>query len=175
MFFDFLFGKKSPASESTNSNQDNGARGAVAPGTHIAYSPELVGELKQEHQQLVECFTQIGIAFNDGDLTETCRQMDNFRGGLLTHLLKENVRFYIYLEHALAGDASSHALVHQFRHEMDGIGKAVIAFLAKYADLAKNPELVKSFRADLATVGGVLVQRVRNEEENLYPLYLPAY
>lgn len=175
MFFDFLFGKKPPTPETTPSQQNHGTRGSVAPGTHIAYSPELVAELKQEHQQLLECFTRIVTAFGAGDLAETCREMDGFRGGLLTHLLKENVRFYIYLEHALVNDPSSHALVHQFRHEMDGIGKAVIAFLTKYADLAKNPELAKSFGADLETVGGVLVQRIRNEEENLYPLYLPAY
>lgn len=172
--FGFLFGKKEE--ETRPSQQQSAARpGAMAPGTHIAYSPELVDELKQEHQQLIAVFQGIAEAFGEGDLAETCRRLETFRGGILAHLLKENVRFYIYLEHALAGDPTSHALMHQFRHEMDGIGKAVVAFLTKYSEMATKPELAASFGADLNAVGSVLVQRIQNEESNLYPLYLPAY
>lgn len=172
--FSFLFGKKQEEAVQQQA-QANQKDGAVAPGTHIAYHPELVAELKHEHVQLVECFQGIAESFSAGDLAETCRRLETFRGGILAHLLKENVRFYIYLEHALAGDSVSHAMMHQFRHEMDGIGKAVIAFLSKYSEMAQKPELAKTFGADLEAVGGVLVQRIRNEEENLYPLYLPAY
>lgn len=174
MFLDFLFGKKAPAPAPTPSAPETPAA-AVAPGTHIAYHPQLVGELVQEHRNLLACFNAIAQAFESGDLPATCRELEHFRGFLLAHLLKENVRFYIYLEHALAGDATSHALVHQFRHEMDGIGKTVIAFLGKYAELAKNPALAASFAGELGGIGEVLIQRIRNEEDNLYPLYLPAY
>ena len=178
MFLDFLFGKKKSASVPTADEPAAPAKaapGAVAPGTHIAYHPQLVDELIQEHRKLLDCFKAIGQAFEGGDLAATCRELEHFRGGLLAHLLKENVRFYIYLEHALAGDEASHTLVHQFRHEMDGIGKAVLAFLGKYADLAKNPALAASFASELGSIGEVLVQRIRNEEDSLYPLYLPAY
>ncbi|MCG2576703.1 hemerythrin domain-containing protein [Dechloromonas sp. XY25] len=172
MFLDFLFGKKksvpAPAAGEPAAPAQ-AAPGAVALGTHIAYHPQLVDEL------VLDCFNAIGQAFEGGDLAATCRELEHFRGCLLAHLLKENVRFYIYLEHALAGDTASHTLVHQFRHEMDGIGKAVLAFLGKYADLAKNPALAASFAGELSSVGEVLVQRIRNEEDSLYPLYLPAY
>ena len=174
MFLDFLFGKKNPAPAPAPAPVPS-APAAVAPGTHIAYHPQLVGELIQEHGNLLACFNAIVQVFENGDLAATCRELERFRGNLLAHLLKENVRFYIYLEHALAGDATSHALVHQFRHEMDGIGKVVLAFLGKYAELAKNPALADSFRGELGGIGEVLIQRIRNEEDNLYPLYLPAY
>lgn len=175
-FFSFLFGSKEETPEQpVAAPQAAQAAGKHAPGTHIAYSASLVDELKQEHQQLVTCFQAIAAAFASGDLVATCREMENFRGGLLAHLLKENVRFYIYLEHALIGDTSSHALVHQFRHEMDGIGKTVVAFLGKYAVMAEQPALANTFGKDLAAIGDVLVRRIRNEEDNLYPLYLPAY
>lgn len=174
MFLDFLFGKKSPAPAPAPS-ADVAPAAAVAPGTHIAYHPQLVGELIQEHRNLLACFNAVAQAFDSGDLAATCRELEHFRGALLAHLLKENVRFYIYLEHALAGDATSHALVHQFRHEMDGIGKVVIAFLAKYAELANTPALAESFPGELGGIGEVLIQRIRNEEDTLYPLYLPAY
>ncbi|HXE40374.1 MAG TPA: hemerythrin domain-containing protein [Azonexus sp.] len=175
MFLDFLFGKKDPASAPAPVASAPDVPAAVAPGTHIAYHPQLVGELVQEHGNLLACFNAIAQAFDGGDLAATCRELERFRGNLLAHLLKENVRFYIYLEHALAGDTTSHALVHQFRHEMDDIGKAVLAFLGKYAELAKNPALAESFRGELGGIGEVLIQRIRNEEDNLYPLYLPAY
>lgn len=176
MFLDFLFGKKKANPEPQASTHANNApQGSVAPGTHIAYSAELVPELIGEHRKLLECYQHVNDAFSSGDLYETCRQLDHFRGGLMAHLLKENVRFYIYLEHALANDTASHTLVHQFRHEMDGIGKAVIAFLTRYANLATDPTLAASFAADLQAIGRVLVQRIENEEQNLYPLYMPAY
>lgn len=173
MFLDFLFGKKDPAPAPVPSAP--AAPAPVAPGTQIAYHPQLVGELVQEHGKLLASFNAIAQAFEGGDLAATCRELEQFRRLLLAHLLKENVRFYIYLEHALASDANSHALVHQFRHEMDDIGKAVLAFLGKYAELAKNPTLAESFRSELGGIGEVLVQRIRNEEDSLYPLYLPAY
>lgn len=174
MFLDFLFGKKNPAPAPAD-NPSPAPAAAVAPGTHIAYHPQLVAELVQEHRQLLADFNAVAQAFERGDLTATCRELEHFRGSLLAHLLKENVRFYIYLEHALAGDAASHALVHQFRHEMDGIGKTVLAFLGKYAELAANPALAASFTGELGGIGEVLIQRIRNEEDTLYPLYLPAY
>jgi hypothetical protein len=58
---------------------------------------------------------------------------------------------------------------------MDGIGKAVLAFLSKYRDLDTQPNLAVSFRSDLDAVGKVLVERIEREESTLYPLYLPAY
>src|SRR6185369_15651412 len=101
MFLDFLFGKKDPASAPAPVASAPDVPAAVAPGTHIAYHPQLVGELVQEHGNLLACFNAIAQAFDGGDLAATGRELERFRGNLLAHLLKENVRFYIYLEHAL--------------------------------------------------------------------------
>jgi iron-sulfur cluster repair protein YtfE (RIC family) len=147
----------------------------TAPGTQIGYHPQLIQELEHDHQQLLAVFTQITAAHKAGDLSKTASLLNNFRSGLSAHLLKENVRLYIYLERALAKDPSSHALVHQFRTEMDGIGKAVLDFLARYRHIADDPSLAGSFGADLAAIGNVLVQRIRSEEDTLYPLYLAEY
>lgn len=179
MFLDFLFGKKKSAEAAPVDSSPTDAPAAdaalAAPGTHIAYHADLVDQLKADHQTLLATFGAIGRAYAAHDLTETSTQLEVFRGQLMAHLLKENVRFYIYLEHALAGDPTSQSLVHQFRHEMDGIGKAVMAFLGKYRLLAVDSSLAGSFGADLATIGDVLVQRIRSEEDTLYPLYLPVY
>lgn len=174
---DFLFGKKKTAPETRPSAQDSppAATGQSAPGTSIHYNPDLVAQLKAEHQALLTTYGRVKQSYETGAIAETSAHLEHFRSQLMAHLLKENVCFYIYLEHALAADPSSQALVHQFRHEMNGIGKAVMAFLDKYRQIAVDTSLAGSFGADLASIGSVLVQRVRNEEDMLYPLYLPTY
>ena len=147
----------------------------AAPGTAIRYHPELIGKLKQDHQGLLAMFGAIQAAFKEGRLQAVVEHLDAFRAAIQSHLLIENVRLYIYLEHSLAGDETSHRLIHDFRHEMDGIGKAVVGFLAKYRDLNVDSNLIASFGRDLEAVGKVLVDRIQREESTLYPLYAPAY
>lgn len=177
MLFDFLFGKKKADEQASQPipTATPAPSAQAAPGTTIQYSPELVAQLKADHQTLLATYVRIKSAHEAGNLAEISAQLASFRSQLMAHLLRENVRFYIYLEHALAADPASQVLVHQFRHEMDGIGKAVMAFLDKYRNIVIDPSLAGSFGADLASIGSVLVQRVRNEEDTLYPLYLPVY
>lgn len=177
MLFDFLFGKKRPPETEAGrvSPQPMAAAGGQAPGTHIAYHPNLIDQLKADHQKLLGIFGNILTAFKAGDLAGTANLLEEFRGDIQGHLLTENVKLYIYLEHALRQDEESHSLVHGFRHEMDGIGKAVLAFLGKYKNIASQPDLAASFGPELEQIGEALVARIKREEETLYPLYLPAY
>jgi hypothetical protein len=57
---------------------------------------------------------------------------------------------------------------------MDAIGKAVVHFLEQYRELETHPHLLQTFITDLDAIGKVLVKRIRNEEEILYPLYAPV-
>lgn len=177
MLFDFLFGKKSPPEAEVRrvSPQPMSAAGGQAPGTHITYHPNLIDQLKTDHLKLLAIFGNILTAFKAGDLAGTAKLLEEFRGNIQGHLLTENVKLYIYLEHALRQDEESHRLVHSFRHEMDGIGKVVLAFLSKYRNIASQSDLAASFGPELEQIGEALVARIKREEETLYPLYLPAY
>lgn len=178
--FDWLFGKKehvqsvasAPLKVPVASPEPRPAvSGAVAPGTAIHFHPELVGKLQQDHQALLRLYTQTRTAARSGDVVQAARHLEEFRILLQDHLLTENVRLYVYLEHTLAKDASSHQLIRSFRHEMDDIGKAVVAFLNDYRDLAQHPEFSQQFSEALEGIGKVLAERIRREEETLYPLY----
>lgn len=147
---------------------------AMAPGTRIHYSAELVDKLKGDHRKLLELFLGVKAAGEAGDMAMAAARLEDFRAELQGHLLTENIRLYVYLEHALAHDADSHGLMRSFRHEMDEIGKAVVGFLSKYRELASNPVLATTFVPDLEAVGKVLVERIRREEDTLYPLYMPT-
>ncbi|MDE2584415.1 MAG: hemerythrin domain-containing protein [Betaproteobacteria bacterium] len=174
-FWNFLFDGKKPAADAPAAAAPAPQAAQQAQGTQIAYNPELVPRLQAEHRHLLELFGEIGRVFQSNDLATTAARLEQFRGAVLDHLMTENIRFYIYLEHSLKHDADSFELMHGFRHEMDGIGKAVLAFLSKYKDIAGQPNLAVSFGSDLKQVGEVLVGRIRREEETLYPLYMPAY
>ena len=175
--FDWLFGRKEHvhSGDAAVSREPEAPLAevaeTVAPGTAIRFHADLVAKLTQDHQQLLKLFTQTQAAARSGDVIVAARCLDEFRILLQGHLLTENVRLYVYLEHALVKDAPSHQLIRSFRHEMDGIGKAVVQFLNDYRDLAEHPEFVQEFSQALDGIGKVLVERIRHEEETLYPLY----
>ncbi|MCL2524773.1 MAG: hemerythrin domain-containing protein [Betaproteobacteria bacterium] len=173
-FLDFLFGRKRKDTQEQVLEKPEEAP-KHAPGTQISYSPDLVPQLHEEHQKLVEIFGMINTAFAKNDLPLTAKFIDEFRRDIQAHLLTENIRFYIYLEHSLEKDSESLYLVHSFRQEMDTIGKAVLAFLSQYKDIGTRPDYALPFGRDLEEVGKILVDRIRREEETLYPLYLPIY
>lgn len=182
--FDLIFGKKKrpagtpavapaepPPRKSWRPEAPPVGGAGSAPGTAIHHDPALIELLKADHRLLLELFGGIGQASRTGDLAGVERRLDQFRAALQDHLLKENVRLYVYLEHLLKDDPASHELMHGFRHEMDGIGRAVVRFLGKYKGIAGQPALAAGFPADLEAVGEALVGRIRREEETLYPMY----
>ncbi|AYH43052.1 hemerythrin domain-containing protein [Azoarcus sp. DN11] len=146
----------------------------AAPGTQIRHDPALISTLKQDHAALLKIHSAIAAALDAGRFDAVRSRLDEFRSALMDHLLKENVRLYVYLEHFLRQDEVSHRLMREFRHEMDDIGRVVVDFLGKYKDLGHRPELARTFRQDFTAIGEALVNRIRREEEILYPMYLPA-
>ncbi len=146
-----------------------------APGTDIAYDPELVDSLKGDHQALLVIFNNITAAFKKENYTKVAGELKEFRTLLQSHLLTENVRFYIYLQRQLAGSHLDTELILGFRKEMDGIGRAVIRFLDKYESIDTDTALTASFEGELTQIGQVLGERIKKEEEVLYPLYRAEY
>ena len=143
----------------------------VAPGTRIRFHPQLVTQLSAEHRLLLSLFGETSNAAAHGNVALAAERLEAFRVALQGHLLTENIRLYVYLQHMWADDPSSYELIHDFRHEMDAIGKAVMGFLTKYKELARSPELLRAFAHDLAGIGKVLLSRIEREESTLYPLY----
>ena len=57
------------------------------------------------------------------------------------------------------------------RHGIDDIGNVVVKCPAASRDLARHPEFAQQFSEALDGIGKVLAERIRREEETLYPLY----
>lgn len=174
--FDLLFGNRKNAEAPTKAPAvvtpaAPVGTAASAPGTRIYHDPELITSLKEDHRRLFNNFHAIGAASKAGDLVTVQNLLGQFQTMIQDHLLKENVRLYVYLEHVLANDLTSRQMMHGFRHEMDGIGRAVVGFLEKYKLISAHPELADSFSTDLGGIGEALVARVKREEDLLYPMY----
>jgi len=145
----------------------------TAPGTEIHYHRDLVPELLNDHQILLKRFGEIAEAERRGEFHRLPGLLEEFGSLLRGHLLKENVKLYIYLQHALANDPDNAALIQGFRTEMHGISRTVTKFLKHYGQKEWDGQRREQFGADLDKIGEVLVRRIQTEEEVLYPLYLP--
>ncbi|MDP2430585.1 MAG: hemerythrin domain-containing protein [Pseudomonadota bacterium] len=145
---------------------------ATAPGTHIHYDPRLVTHLIEDHRRLEKLFGGIVTASQARDVDLMTRNLGLFGNAIREHLLTENVRFYVYLQHT--GGAEQAAVVHGFQHEMRGIGKALTSFLFRHSERETWDDAAWSeFARELDEIAQVLTRRIATEESSLYPLYQP--
>ncbi|MBU0594025.1 MAG: hemerythrin domain-containing protein [Pseudomonadota bacterium] len=174
--FEFLWKwKKAATQEEARQPESNATPSqAVAAGTQLHYDPNLVPNLVSDHHALLGIFGEIAAAMEQKNMPRTKEKLGEFGDALRGHLLKENVRFYVYLQHSLEGDTENAAIMHEFRKEMQHIGKAVADFLHKYTAEGEWDEgMWQSFQQEVGGIGKVLTKRIETEENILYPLYLP--
>ncbi|GAB3382986.1 hemerythrin domain-containing protein [Lysobacter fragariae] len=143
------------------------------PERSIRYDPELVGTLKDDHQELVSMYGQLGQDVRDGHYQRIPNALLSFKTRLEAHLLIENVRFYVYLEQAMAGDSENMTLIRDFRREMNGIARGVVDFVRRYQQARVTSASCDEFLREYDEVGKLLTMRIQREEGNLYPLYAP--
>lgn len=161
------------------STQDDAARPVVTEeqavaGTQLRYDPDLISNFLDDHQMLLGIFGDIVAAMKLKNTRVVKEKLDKFGDELSAHILKENIRFYIYLQHSLSDDQENAAVMLEFRKEMQQIGKAVMDFLSRYTTGSRWDDAVwQSFEQEIGSIGQVLTQRIQREENNLYPLYMP--
>lgn len=164
-----------PKTEVSNNNQISNQgqqRVAAQPLTGIAYYPELVAELKLDHRMLDRLQMDMKTAYNEGDLQAVANSIEKYGSLLRSHILKENMRLYIYLKKHVVTDPVSKKIVETFQREMDGIGVAITDFIEKYKTIHEQPASKHGhFIADLNEVSDTVHRRMTHEEGELFPLY----
>ena len=141
----------------------------------IAYYSELVEDLMNDHRQLLAIYGDLVRANQAHDPVAFKAVLQPFKSLLISHLLKEAVRLYIYLRQKLRYDESTYRLVTGYKSEMDGISRVAMEFVDEYS--AKTPKEIDFvlLAARLKEIGQVLGDRIRREEAELYPLYHDHY
>jgi hypothetical protein len=171
--FGFLGGRREEARASTDAAPLLQKQTPLyAQGTKIAYDPQLIERLLDDHRRVVGIFTEVRQSFVGGDTPRAAALLEQFKSGIQEHLITEEIKLYVYLQSALAGDQMNRTLMRHMHHEMSLISQDVLNFLGKYSALGKTPALNETFLDDLDKVGVVLTERIQHEETMLYPLYM---
>lgn len=144
----------------------------VAPGTHIAYHPELIEQLRRDHLSLLGLLASMEEYSLAGDMPAALSQLHTLKRELQAHVLLEKVRLYVYLDHQLPATDPSRALVRQMRHRISAVANTVSAFVDHYRASAHESAL--TFMGELESIAQLLVSHIQEEEDLLYPLYRPA-
>ena len=166
-----LFEKKTGGNNTATGINNASPEYKTAPGTSIHFDPELVAQLKDDHKALIGLYMEIKSLFEAENYKAVSKNLGDFRTALQGHLLTENVRLYIYLDHMFQMDEINSELIRGFRKDMDGIAKVAINFLKKYEEIGVDQDLAIRFADDFSTIGEVLTKRIEKEETILYPLY----
>lgn len=144
---------------------------AEAPAAAIQYDRTLIGHLKDDHGHLVEQFTGLLPSLKQGDVRGFRARLAAFKAEFQGHIIKENVKFYVYLEQSLAGDETNMELMRDFRREMNAISRAVVGFCNKYLDMQMDVLAAKQFEVESGEIAKALLVRIEREERDLYSLY----
>lgn len=141
----------------------------------VAFDSGLIENLEKDHEVLIEIFGKIwSDGYEKSDFESVSRHLSEFKSLFQSHLLKENVKFYAYLEQAMKRDPHSLSIVREFRKDMNDIANAVIGFCKQYEKPEHTKVSHESFKTDYQGIGQALVRRVQLEERDLYSLYGPS-
>lgn len=135
---DFSCNKKQNDS-SRSSETENRRVGGIAAGTSMRLDPKLAEELKHEHGKLIALSHEIVRIASQRDNGSLIRLLGKFGNALRGHMLKENVRFYVYLRSGLqpaqaslgyhAGTAAARTRSHGFLarvHQCFAMGRSSV-------------------------------------------------
>lgn len=173
-FFSNLFGVKKSESENKALPANPSPKATAA--SMVGYDETLVLKLKNDHQELFRLYGELSGAASRGALETIPSLLADMKLAFQTHIMLENVKFYVYLQQHLSGDADLSAFLSDVRHEMDGIARVLVKFVNTYAPAgALTREKLDIFKSELANIGAVLTKRVEMEESRLYTLYMPNY
>lgn len=127
--------------------------------------PNLVEELKQEHEEIVRTFEEVkncGIVSSEGQ--ELLLAVKN---KLLNHLKKEDERLYIILELAAEKDVQLRQTLDLFANDTERITLQVIEFYEKYSRGGTG----FTFAEDFGRLCAALTSRMSKEENILFKKY----
>lgn len=138
------------------------------------YDPELVDQLKVEHQELLHIFNVIESAAAAGKFHQLPGLLATLKMVFQTHIMLENVKFYAYLQHRMGDDPDIANFLIEVRKDMDGIARSLVQFVNTHSATLPTSETAARFSRELDEIGTMLLWRVKLEESRVYSLYQPA-
>ena len=164
-----FFTRSKAQNKDVNKNTENNP--VPLPGTELNFYPDLIENLKDDHRNLLALYTKMSEALENENYNQLAELFTQFKVQLHRHILKENLKLYIYLTYAITNDQKSLDTIRDLKTEMQQIGRAVNKFLQHYSQMPWTEEQKKKFPEEFNSTGNILIDRIDREEQSLYPLY----
>lgn len=170
-WFAGLMGSKNAVEQNSESEQLQPTKELNGNVNTIALHPNLVKNLKEDHQHLLGLYTGVMESAKAQKYDTIVEGLKKFKSEFGSHLGAENIKFYGYLEQQLEQNTPESKAMREFRREMNTIERSVNKFLDKWIDSGVDNTTSLAFLSESEKVANALVQRIQNEEQKLYPIY----
>lgn len=161
----FGFGKpKSNEEETVEVTQSN----------QIHFHADLIDKLILDQSQIYSDFKTLVASLKGGVHADIETSLVDFKRSFHSYLMEKNVKLYSYLKHSVELFPKEALSVNNSRVLNTQLSRKVNRFIETYLDngsLALEQSQYKTVEDDLKTIGKEMVDSMRDERQNLFPIY----
>ncbi|MGE5624140.1 MAG: hemerythrin domain-containing protein [Bacillota bacterium] len=144
-----------------------------APGTELAYDPGLPGILKQQHRDILAALERTLTAADASKYKLAGNLLLEFRRDYQRHLYEKNQRFLPYLNHCLARDGKHSKMILKISSVTRHLDHKIMAVVKTYEEKELGSVNRESFLKELGEIRTDLARHMREEDEFIFPMYMP--
>ncbi|HSN16743.1 MAG TPA: hemerythrin domain-containing protein [Gammaproteobacteria bacterium] len=144
-----------------------------APGTQLAYDPELPQRLQQQHRNIETVLEEMLAAAEDGRYRQANNLLRDFRQQYEGHLYEKKQRFIPYLNHCLAGSDKHSTLTLKISAVSRQLEHRVMAAVRPYEQDGISGDNHAHFSRELRDIQKDLLRHMQEKEQFIYPMYQP--
>lgn len=139
---------------------------------HPTFDFGLIDDLKNDHKVMMSIYEKLMECAEHKNLLLLSRLLEDFTTICTLHLQKEDDELYRYLESVVKLRSNTEIKVfREFRAEMKNVSIALFSTINQNPNIPVTDESVDAFIADFNHLGDVLYDRIKREEQILYPIY----
>lgn len=148
------------------------AKKQFAPGTEIAYDPELITHFKGYHLTLQQLYAAIITASDNDDFSKLEQTLQKFLQLFEQQQLEEGVKLFVYLGKCLQ-ESDLQELVVSTKQSLSRASRQLRSLVRQYIQQGVAASDAAQRQVDIETLGIGLQQIIQQKETSLFTLYLP--
>ena len=127
---------------------------------------KVVKKWEKEHEEIVVLATKVIENYSKGDVKKVRSILKELSGKTASHLMNEDLEFFKMGKDQKRMTAKTEALIKEFKESFSGVKVALMSFLKNYSE--EGSEIDDKFFKEFNDLVGILGDRIKFEEENLY-------
>lgn len=140
---------------------------------HVAHSKELIPNLKNDHQELFNIYSEIFNVIESQPLETIHPILQRLKARFDLHFTQENNALYVYLKQHFANQPARLDLIQQHQKEMYEMSLTINKFIRTWQDQHIDEFNLLEFSQEYKFIGQIIMQQMTREENHLYVLYPP--